>query len=263
MPRPDRFTPRNIIQKKYQRTRGWLVSTVGVATLSLVALVSISVIDLPDLLTETVVYNNNQAGLASQAVEQEASSIKPGDSATQDLATATSSTERPIPLTLSIPSLNLRADFTDTPLGLGEERAVEVPNSYTEVGWYGLGPTPGDQGPAIVLGHVDSIEGPAVLYDLKELAVGDSIYIERDDGIVTRFIVESLDTPSQAEFPTEAVYENLDYAALRIITCTGTYLEDEMRYTHNLVVTARLVGLDFENTIRPPHSTTSTSTPVN
>ena len=43
-------------------------------------------------------------------------------------------------------------------------------------------------------------------------------------------------------FPTEQVYGYTDHAALRLITCGGTYLEKRHRYLENVVVYARLDG---------------------
>jgi sortase (surface protein transpeptidase) len=253
----NNFTPRNIIEKKFRQERSRLVSLVGLfATLAMVTTAA-SLWLFTDLSTETTSTDgtliNPTEQLAQLSVEEPStSSAELEEDVNPQKASSTTlelPLDRPTPLSLSIPAIGLDATFTTDPLGLNEDSTVEVPRSYDEVGWYELGPTPGDQGPAIVLGHVDSIDGPAVLYGLDQLSVGDSIYVERSDGLVTRFVVETLDNKSQTDFPTEEVYENLDYAALKIITCSGTYLEDELRYTHNLIVTARLVGLDFENTL--------------
>lgn len=144
------------------------------------------------------------------------------------------------PTTLRIPKLNINTSFVP-PLGLLENGEVAVPDSYTEVGWYKYSPTPGALGPAVVLGHVDSYAGPAVFFSLGQLAPGDDIYIDREDGTTAHFKVESLERPTQAAFPTERVYGNIDHAGLRLITCSGTYVRGTARYTHNLIVYARLV----------------------
>lgn len=145
-----------------------------------------------------------------------------------------------VPVTLRIPRLNLESSFVP-PLGLLENGEVAVPDSYTHVGWYKHSPTPGALGPAVILGHVDSYAGPAVFFSLGQLEPGDDVYVDREDGTTAHFKVESLERPSQAAFPTQRVYGNIDHAGLRLITCSGIYVRGTARYTHNLIVYARLV----------------------
>lgn len=144
------------------------------------------------------------------------------------------------PLRLRIPAIDLETEFSDA-LGLTPEAELEVPESYTSVGWYKYGPTPGAVGPAVVVGHVDSFEGPAVFFSLGALEPGDEIFVDRVDGTTARFVVTALERPAQSAFPTESVYGDIDHAGLRLITCTGTYVRGVNRYTHNLIVYARLV----------------------
>jgi hypothetical protein len=143
------------------------------------------------------------------------------------------------PMHLDIPAIQLSASFT-LPLALAESGEVAVPESYTEVGWYKFSPTPGELGPSVILGHVDSYQGPAVFWPLGKLVVGDEINITREDGTVVTFVVEGLERYPQSDFPTEKVYGNINYAGLRLITCSGTYNKGAKRYTHNLVVYAKL-----------------------
>lgn len=143
------------------------------------------------------------------------------------------------PVSLSIPKLNINTTFEE-PLGLNEDRTIEVPDSYDKVGWYKYGPTPGELGPAVILGHVDSYQGPAVFFYLGQLAVGDEIDITRSDGTIAKFSVTALERYEQSVFPRELVYGDIDYAGLRLVTCSGTYVHGAQRYTHNLVVYAAL-----------------------
>lgn len=144
------------------------------------------------------------------------------------------------PTTLSIPKLNMRVAFEE-PLGLNEDGTVEVPDSFETVGWYKYGPVPGELGPAVVLGHIDSKEGPAVFYDLGQLKVGDAVEIVLDDGGRKTFAVTDLKRYEQDDFPRELVYGDIDHAGLRLITCSGVYNRSSKRYSHNLVVYAALV----------------------
>lgn len=144
------------------------------------------------------------------------------------------------PIKLSIPKINLDADF-ETPLGINDNREVETPKSFDQVGWYKYSPAPGLLGPAVVLGHVDSKIGPAVFFSLGQLEIGDDIFIYRSDSSVAHFKVDFLERYEQKEFPTEKIYGNINHAGLRLVTCSGIYLRGQQRYTHNLVVYARLV----------------------
>lgn len=144
------------------------------------------------------------------------------------------------PTRLLIPNLKLNTTFVE-PLGLLPNGEAAVPDSYGEVGWYKYSPTPGSLGPSVIFGHVDSYTGPAVFFSLGQLKVGDDIYIEREDRTTVHFKVESMERPAQSEFPTARVYGDIDYAGLRLITCTGIYVRGTQRYTHNLIVYARLV----------------------
>jgi len=145
-----------------------------------------------------------------------------------------------LPIKLRIPTLEIEASFEE-PLGLLSNGEIEVPKSYTEVGWYKFGPTPGALGPAVILGHVDSYTGPAVFFYLGQLKPGDFIYVDREDGTTAQFEVTELERPRQSAFPTARVYGDIDHAGLRLITCSGTYVRGNQRYTHNLIVYAKLV----------------------
>ena len=144
------------------------------------------------------------------------------------------------PIRLRIPKLNIDTYFVD--LGLNAEGEIEVPKGYEEVGWYKYGPTPGELGPAVVLGHVDSYMGPAVFFYLGQLDLGDIVEIDRADGTTAKFRVDKLERYKQDDFPTSLVYGDLNYAGLRLITCSGTYNRESRRYDSNLIVYASLVG---------------------
>lgn len=147
--------------------------------------------------------------------------------------------DRSAPVRLIIPKINLNTTFV-APLGLNEDKTVSVPDSYTEVGWYTYGATPGEIGSAVILGHVDSYKGPAVFFSLGQLEAGDEVQVERADGTTATFVVESKERVPQSEFPTEKVYGKINYAGLRLVTCTGIFNRGKQEYSHNLIVYARL-----------------------
>ena len=144
------------------------------------------------------------------------------------------------PVTLRIPAIELDTQLTT--IGLAPDGTIEVPPDYTRAGWYHSSPTPGEAGPAIIVGHLDNIKGQAVFWRLKELTPGQMIEVVREDGSTAKFIVEKLkQVPQDDSFPTEEVYGNTDKAALRLITCSGTFNHLTQRYSDNTVVFASLV----------------------
>lgn len=143
------------------------------------------------------------------------------------------------PTRLRIPELSIDASFET--LGLAPDGTVEVPEAYTTVGWYDGSPTPGARGPSVILGHVDSLLGAGVFYSLGQLDEGDQFTVEREDGTVASFEVTKLERYQQSEFPTDLVYGPINYAGIRLITCSGKYDKGTMRYSHNLVVYGKLV----------------------
>ena len=62
------------------------------------------------------------------------------------------------PTRIRIPAIELDTNVIE--LGLKENNEIEVPKTYTEVGWYKYGPTPGELGPSVILGHVAAEVGP-------------------------------------------------------------------------------------------------------
>jgi len=143
------------------------------------------------------------------------------------------------PVRLRIPALNIDTSFVE--LGLQNNNEIEIPSGFEEVGWYKYGPTPGELGPAVVLGHVDSYSGPAVFFYLGQLNPGDRVEIDRADGTTAIFRIDKLERYLQSEFPTSLVYGDLNHAGLRLITCSGSYDREQRRYESNLIVFASLV----------------------
>jgi Sortase domain len=141
------------------------------------------------------------------------------------------------PPRLEIPAIKVAAHAI--PLGKTRDNRIEVPTNWSVVGWWNGGPKPGERGPAVVVGHVDSKAGPAVFYRLRDLRPGDVIRFVRADGSKARFVVEGTRTYSKLRFPTAAVYGPTDGRALRLVTCDGTFDWSQGHYRDNLVVFAR------------------------
>lgn len=145
------------------------------------------------------------------------------------------------PVRLIIPAIDLDASLIK--LGQHTDGTVEVPSNPALPGWYSLGPTPGQQGSAVILGHVDSSEGPAVFYFLSTLTAGDAIVVVLRNGSVAHFVVGSSVTYANAEFPNGRVYTPHGYAGLQLVTCGGGFDTVAGHYLGNVVVYTRLVRL--------------------
>lgn len=109
-----------------------------------------------------------------------------------------------------------------------------------QAGWYTHGPTPGQNGPAVVLGHIDGYSRPGVFYRLHDLTTGDIVLVARQDGITARFVVTQVTLVPKTAFPTSAVYGNTTDPELRLISCGGVFDRAALSYVDNIVVYARL-----------------------
>jgi len=129
------------------------------------------------------------------------------------------------------------------PLGLNPDETVEVPpvEQPMQAGWYRLARTPGEAGPAVLLGHVDGNRQPGIFFRLKELVVGDEVVVSRKDGTTAKFRVHKKEQVAKDSFPAEAVYGDTDVPELRLITCGGSFDQAAHSYRDNVVVYATLV----------------------
>ena len=143
----------------------------------------------------------------------------------------------PAPVRIAIPAIGVDAPLIR--LGLNADRSLEVPRDFGDAGWWTGGARPGEAGPAIIAGHVDSYTGPAVFYRLRDLHPGDAIIVARRDGSRARFTVIGSEQYPKARFPTARVYRRTADPALRLITCSGTFDRESGHYLDNTVVYAR------------------------
>ena len=140
------------------------------------------------------------------------------------------------PVSLRIPTLDI-----DTRLsGLRKNRdgSLQVPEDAKRAGWYSQGPAPGDDGPAVIVGHVDSFRGPGVFARVSTLVPGDAVDVRRADGSVAAFVVQRVETFAKRDFPTEAVYKCDGTTSLRLITCGGEFDSAAKSYLSNVIVFA-------------------------
>ncbi len=143
-------------------------------------------------------------------------------------------------MALEIPTIDVSTPLVR--LGLAPDRTVEVPIDPDQAGWFDLGAFPGKPGSSVVLGHVDSAEGPAVFARLGELLPGDSVMVRRANGSVLEFSVVKAVLYPNADFPAVRVYAAQSLRRLNLVTCAGSFDANRGGYQSNLVVYTRRVG---------------------
>ena len=145
------------------------------------------------------------------------------------------------PVSLTIPSIAVGPTAL-VDLGTQADGSLEVPQDFARAGWFEPGPAPGQLGPAVIAGHVDSKSGPAVFFRLGELRPGATVSVAREDGRTARFVVDKVERYPKDRFPTVAVYgDTTQRAELRLITCGGAFDSRTGHYQDNVVAYAHLV----------------------
>jgi hypothetical protein len=148
------------------------------------------------------------------------------------------------PVRITVPRVGIDAQVIS--VGMARNGALGVPpfTDALKAGWYDKGPTPGENGPAVIDAHVDAVNLPtrrAAFFELGAVRPGDRVEVTRADGTVADFSVDSVEVVRKRDFPTAKVYGPLTYAGLRLITCGGTF-NRHAGYLDNVVVYAHLSG---------------------
>jgi hypothetical protein len=136
---------------------------------------------------------------------------------------------------VEIPAIGVDAATVDLDLR-GDE--PEVPSDFADTGWYTQTRLPGEIGPAVLAGHVDSVNGPAVFARLDELVEGDEITVHGTDGQTRVFVVTGSGRYPKGALPDEVFGFGLDSPELRLITCGGSFDRSVGHYRDNHVVYA-------------------------
>jgi len=145
------------------------------------------------------------------------------------------------PVALRIPAIGVAVSLST--LGLNPDQTVEVPTDFAQPGWFRLGTTPGQPGAAVILGHVDSYQGPAVFYRLGALQTGDQVEVVLADGAVAHFAVTTVATYPKDQFPAQQVYTAHRSSALQLVTCGGQFDTRTRSYLANVVAYTTLTAI--------------------
>lgn len=144
------------------------------------------------------------------------------------------------PTVIKIPAIDVRADIRN--VGLNRDGSMEVP-PFGVAGWYANGARPGQPGPAVVVAHVDSYQGPDVFYRLRELRRGDPVVIRRADGTAGRWAVVSSEQTDKDDLPVERIWNKTTQPVLRLVTCGGDFNDATGHYEDNVTVYLRPVDV--------------------
>ncbi|MEU6982385.1 class F sortase [Streptomyces sp. NPDC046324] len=146
------------------------------------------------------------------------------------------------PTRVRVPAV--RIDTPVTPVGLDAEGWIDTPPADETglAGWFTGAVTPGEKGTAVVVGHVDTPDGPGVFYELGALGKGQRVEIARQDGRTAVFSVYGVEVVPKDDFPAERIYRTSPHPELRLLTCGGGFSRQK-GYDGNVVVSARLVDV--------------------
>jgi Sortase domain len=199
------------------------------ASLRLVSLIGLALVAI------TVLSGGQpQAGRQIAAMHMPPAAAAPG--ATDTFRSARTYPTVAVPVRLRIPALHVNSAVQR--LGLQADGTVEVPKRIDVAGWYDGGPRPGQAGPAVILGHVDSHNGPGIFFDLSTVRPGTLVRVDRADGSTVTFRVRKVTRVSKTSFPTDLVYAPTLDPTLRLVTCGGSFDHTRGSYRDNVIAFA-------------------------
>jgi len=138
-----------------------------------------------------------------------------------------------LPSQVEVPSVGISASLD--PVGVDEQRRIVVPPP-DRAGWFEGRAVPGEVGPAVLVGHVDSFEGPAAFHGLDRVTAGDVIVVTDVTGSRVAFEVTRVEVVPKDAFPTDKVYGPVDRPEIRVITCGGPFDRAARSYRDNVIV---------------------------
>lgn len=142
------------------------------------------------------------------------------------------------PTSLQIPAIDLEAQVQH--LGMTENGEMAVPENIEDVSWFSPGYEPGENGRAVIAGHVDGVDGPAIFWDLSKLQLGDEVVVQDKDRTLT-FKVHTMESVPLDLADVSQVFGYTSSPELVLVTCSGTYDFDRGTREERLIVYASLI----------------------
>lgn len=146
------------------------------------------------------------------------------------------------PLKITVPAIFIQAPVSGLELDKKGHLGAPPLSRPKEVGWYRDGPSPGDAGTALIVGHRDTETGPAIFLNLNALHRGDTVKVTRADRRTAVFTIDEVKTYTKDKFPDDKVYGVTGRPELRLMTCGGRF-NKKNGYSANVVVFAHLTSL--------------------
>jgi sortase (surface protein transpeptidase) len=147
------------------------------------------------------------------------------------------------PVRLAIPAIGINAFVESVGTQSNADLATPTQNPWEDVGWYNLGPHPGERGSAVIDGHLDRPGGyPAVFWRLRDIHVGNDVLVTNIAGETLHFRVTRIALYTPQEAPIQDIFGNWGGIYLNLITCAGDWIPSEHQTTLRLVVYTSLVA---------------------
>jgi hypothetical protein len=144
------------------------------------------------------------------------------------------------PATILIPVLNVHRPVEA--VGVDHFGTMIVPRNLWNAGWFKYGPVPGAPGDAVIEGHAGYPDAPLLFGKLGHLRLGDQIVVVLADGSRQLFLVRSVKSWPATAHPT-GLFDAGSQPRLTLITCSGTFNDQNKTYSGRLVVEAAYAGL--------------------
>ena len=146
------------------------------------------------------------------------------------------------PVRLIIPAIDINASVEDVGTQVNADLATPSQNPWIDVGWYNLGPKPGERGSSVIDGHLDRPGGnPAVFWYLRNLHVGDEVLVKNSSGKTLRFQVTRIEYYAPQDAPIQDIFGNWGGTFLNLITCAGDWIPSQHQTNLRLVVYTSLM----------------------
>jgi sortase A len=192
-----------------------------------------------DVTTEKEVKQNDVQEQQAQISEPLVKISEPTSAAAQAPGQPSLTAVQPIiPVRIQIPSIKVDAMIEN--VGILDNGQMGVPEVEKNVGWFEPGYKPGQNGSAVMAGHVDNKTGPSVFFYLKTLKKGDKVLVTSEDGRTLSFVVTNIASYKTEESPIDYIFGKTVKPRLNLITCTGNYNRKTDQHEKRLVVFTEL-----------------------
>ena len=144
--------------------------------------------------------------------------------------------DKPRPTRLRIDAIGVDAPVVA--LGVAGNGEMDVPTDAGTVAWYEHGPSPGQEGSAVLAAHVDYNGRRGVFFDLSDLRKGATLAVMFDGAPSRTFTVVEGGSIAKEALPVDQLFRRDGRPGLTLITCGGEFDAATRSYRHNVVVRA-------------------------